>query len=141
MELDLILETLKAERDRLLRAIGTLEKLASNHGKPRTIRRKLMTVATENIKKRRQGTIPQVRNLARYDQMLKMMADGDSINAIAARFGLSRQRAHQLLRVTQLDPLVRRASRNPKALPGKTPRCTCGLYSAQYAVKIGHICV
>jgi hypothetical protein len=140
MELGPILEKLKAERDLLSRAIDALRKIASNEGEPQTLRRKLITVATDRIEKRRQGVIPQARDLARYDEMLKMMASGSSIKAIADHYGLSKQRVHQLLRVKQLDPAVRRPFRNPKGLPGKSPRCTCGLYSALYAVKIGHLC-
>jgi len=140
MELGPILEKLKAERDLLSRAIDALRKIASNEGEPQTLRRKLITVATDRIEKRRQGVIPQARDLARYDEMLKMMASGSSIKAIADHYGLSKQRVHQLLRVKQLDPAVRRPFRNPKGLPGKSRRCTCGLYSALYAVKIGHLC-
>jgi hypothetical protein len=67
-----------------------------------------MSVATDRIEKRGQGLIPPTRDAARYDEMLRMMASGLPIMAIAAHLGLSRRRVHQLLRVKQ--PILRRGA-------------------------------
>jgi hypothetical protein len=108
----------------LSQAIDALQKIATRDDEPRTLRRRMMTNATDGVEMRRRGVIPSTRYLARYDEMLRMLASGRTIMAIAEHYGLSRQRVHQLLRVKHLDPEVRRAARNPKALPGKCPAAT-----------------
>jgi hypothetical protein len=140
MQIGRIVELLKAERDLLSRAIDALQDIATSDDEPPKLRRRLMTNATDGIKMRYRGMIPSTRDLARYDEMMRMLASGCTMQAIATHYGLSRQRVHQLLRVKHPDSGVRRAARNPKALPGKCPRCACGLYIASYTAKIGHEC-
>ena len=72
-------------------AIDALQKIATRDDEPRTLRRRMMTNATDGVEMRRRGVIPSTRYLARYDEMLRMLASGRTIMAIAEHYGLSRQ--------------------------------------------------